>query len=306
MYVSISQRRALRALSAFLALTLALAAPAARAQIPPIPEPVVQARAAFQAGDYAAALPVLRAWALKGDTTAWNILGVAHDDGLGVPRDPAEAFRLWTRAAEAGNPVAALNLGQMLREGRPGIAVDAPEARRWLRVSAEAGYGPAQASYGFVLDRGIGGPVEAEAAHAYFARGQEMEDPWAFEHMAHQYLDGRGVAEDPVRARDLFAAAHERGNVQAGNNLGWMFEQGLGGPADRARAEALYREAVEGGNALAQYNLISVLFAERRPGDLAEAAELCARALNGPRPELATPGRRATCLSVDKALAEEG
>ncbi|MFZ0846730.1 MAG: sel1 repeat family protein, partial [Pseudolabrys sp.] len=79
-------------------------------------------RAMYQLGRaYAAnrqmpeAIGAYRKAADKGSTSAMVELGVLYGTGAGVAKDPAEARKLFERAAAAGNPRAATNLAALSR-----------------------------------------------------------------------------------------------------------------------------------------------------------------------------------------------
>ncbi len=74
----------------------------------------------------------------QGDPDALNNLGMMDDAGRAVPRDTAEAVRLFRLSAEAGTPEAQTNLAIMLANGR-GVAKDEAEAERLWRLAARQG-----------------------------------------------------------------------------------------------------------------------------------------------------------------------
>ena len=59
-----------------------------------------------------------------------------YESGRGVPRDYAEALRLYQLAAEQGHAVAQGNLAVMYDFGL-GIPQDYAEVARWYRLAAE-------------------------------------------------------------------------------------------------------------------------------------------------------------------------
>lgn len=67
----------------------------------------------FQRGQRAEALPYIRAAADRGDPRAQYLLGVAHFNGDGVPRDWVRAYALTSLARQAGLPQASSALAQM-------------------------------------------------------------------------------------------------------------------------------------------------------------------------------------------------
>jgi uncharacterized protein len=66
-------------------------------------------------------------------------LGDMHRDGHGgLAKNDVEAVRHYRLSAEAENPFAMCNLGNMIMHDR-GVGRDATEAERWLRRAAERG-----------------------------------------------------------------------------------------------------------------------------------------------------------------------
>ncbi len=83
-------------------------------------------------------LRLLRLAAAQGQAKAAFQLGVqAFKGGLQRAPDAAEALRWWQQAADAGHPLAALRLAELLREGAPGVPAD-PAAAERLQARARA------------------------------------------------------------------------------------------------------------------------------------------------------------------------
>jgi TPR repeat protein len=85
-------------------LVLASAGPAAAG-------PMEDAAIAYERGDYATAIRLLRVLAEQGDCGAQVQLGVMYQNGEGVRQNPAEATKWFRIAAEQGDPRAQLNIG---------------------------------------------------------------------------------------------------------------------------------------------------------------------------------------------------
>ncbi len=100
--------------------------------------PHEDADAAYGRRDYAGALSIYRALAETGDTTAQFNLGVMHDFGQGVAKDPVQALTWYRAAAAQGHPGAQFNLGGMYFEGQ-GVAQDHLRAYVWFSLAAAAG-----------------------------------------------------------------------------------------------------------------------------------------------------------------------
>jgi hypothetical protein len=111
-------------------------------------------------------------------------LAAALMEGEGVPRDRAEAARLYRRAATAGSPDAMYELAICLRDAL-GLPRDRAAALRWLRRAAARGHPGAAALVG----------------QAYW---------WG----------GLGVSRDRERAAPFLLAAARRGEARAASLLG--------------------------------------------------------------------------------------
>jgi hypothetical protein len=88
-------------------------------------------------------------------------------------RRPAQAHRRHLDAAQAGDPRAAYALGMAYAEGRDGLPKDPGEARRWLRISAEAGHLDAMVALAEHLGWNLGGPRDPRGREAWLRRAAE-------------------------------------------------------------------------------------------------------------------------------------
>lgn len=119
--------------------------------------------AAYDAGDlrgaYEAWLPLAR----SGDSRAQVALaGLLESGGPGLPRDLPAAADWYRRAAEAGDPVAQMNLAQFHVEGK-GVERDLQQALVWYMLAANQGRGWAAAQRDRVAGR-LGPAARAAAA----------------------------------------------------------------------------------------------------------------------------------------------
>jgi TPR repeat protein len=197
--------------------------------------------------DFAAAAHWYSRAAEAGQPVAQNNLGAMYYDGRGVLQSYAEAERLYTRAAEAGHRVAQFNLALMLGQGRAGK----PDPRgmlEWLQKSSAQGYARAQAQLArFRLD-GTLLPADPREAAQLFRLAAEQGLPMA------QYWFGRALSRGEGVPRDLEAGATwimraaDQGHVPAMVEAGRILEMGLGLVSDNARALAYYRRAAAAGD----------------------------------------------------------
>jgi len=94
---------------------------------------------AWNAGEYATALRLLRPLAEKGNVRAEFLMGFAYHNGRGVPEDDAEAVKWYRRAADKGDDIAQYNVGFMYQNS-PGVPRDIVLAYMWLHLAATRGH----------------------------------------------------------------------------------------------------------------------------------------------------------------------
>ena len=97
--------------------------------------PIEDANRAFERGDYATALKVLSALAVRGVAEARYELGYMHYSGAGVPQDYTEAAKWYRLAADQGFAEAQHDLGIMYLNGQ-GVPQDYVRAHMWLNLAA--------------------------------------------------------------------------------------------------------------------------------------------------------------------------
>ena len=148
----------INAVLAFLILLLALAGPAAAAELG-------DAVAAARSGDYATALRGLSPLAEGGDARAQFDIGFMHAQAWGVPKDPAEAIKWYRKAANQGLQVAQHFLGMAYWRGE-GVQHDDAEAARWFARAAAQGFPQAQFVLGLMTVSGQGVPQDPAQAYA--------------------------------------------------------------------------------------------------------------------------------------------
>jgi hypothetical protein len=94
--------------------------------------------AAAALGDYATALQEWRPLAAKGHASAQYNLGFMYEEGRGVPLDPIEAAKWYSKAAEQGHAKAQRSLGLKYEYGQ-GVPQDYIFAHMWFSLSAANG-----------------------------------------------------------------------------------------------------------------------------------------------------------------------
>ena len=100
--------------------------------------PYEDAEAAYNRGDYATALSLLRPLASQRHAKAQIYLGFMYEAGLGVVKNHKEAMKWYRLAAAQGNTLAQYNLGLMYGNGT-GVPEDYVQAYKWFNLAAAAG-----------------------------------------------------------------------------------------------------------------------------------------------------------------------
>ncbi len=95
--------------------------------------------AAYEQGDYAAAMAELRPLAQAGSAEAQYVLGTMYDLALGVARDPAQALEWYREAARQRWSPAQYMLGLIYAVGQQGVPQDYVQAHMWFDIAAAQG-----------------------------------------------------------------------------------------------------------------------------------------------------------------------
>ncbi len=110
-------------------------------------------------------IAALQKKAASGDANAASELGVAYENGLGVPQDYTQAAVWYRKAADQGNADAQLYLGNEYDLGH-GVPQDYTQAAAWYRKAADQGNTDAQTELGMAY--GLGQGVKKDITEAYF------------------------------------------------------------------------------------------------------------------------------------------
>jgi TPR repeat protein len=165
----------------------------------------------------------------KGSSAAMVELGVLFGTGTGVPKDEAQARRLFERAAEAGNPRGVTNLAALTGGAPPSD----PRARTMLAKAAESGSAEAQFQLGLMLADGVGGSKDDVTARAWFEKAAAQDHPGALQQMGDFAISGRGGPRDATAAKAYYEKAAALGNEDAKAALkratcGWVIKDKAG------------------------------------------------------------------------------
>jgi len=126
--------------------------------------PLEDAQAAFERGDRAGALRLLRPLADQDVTGSQVLLGKIFSPCKDGEQDYSEAVAWMRKYADQGNPRAQFNLGNLYFFGR-GVPKDQTEAVKWYRLAAEQGEADALHNLGYMYEKGRGIPQDKVLAH---------------------------------------------------------------------------------------------------------------------------------------------
>ncbi len=124
------------------------------------------------------------------------IYGVMLYEGKKLPRDYAEAFRWFTKAADKGNSDAMHALGMCHLMGHVTVR-DSAKASEWFRKSAELGNPDAQNNLGNCYSNGDGVPADLEQAAHWWMQAALQHVPQAQFNTGCMALQ---LEDDPIKA----------------------------------------------------------------------------------------------------------
>jgi len=154
---------------------------------------------AFRKADYPAAYREWRAAADQGQAEAQYNLGILYLKGLGVARNPEEAFRWFLLAADQGQADAQFQAG-LMREKGIGVQKDYGQAQVWFALAAERGDAEAEAALAELFEQGYGVQKDLARAVYWYKLAAEQGQAQAEFRLGFCYSAGRGVGKDLVKA----------------------------------------------------------------------------------------------------------
>ncbi|MCX5876603.1 MAG: hypothetical protein NT087_10005 [Deltaproteobacteria bacterium] len=205
-----------------------------------------------------------------------------------MEQDLGQAAKLYQQAAESGQVEAMFRLGGMYSQGK-GVARNPEEARKWWTLAAEKGSSPAKAQLqtGQKVALAVSLPPQAkveeprlqaepkalepedkkvkaavkeqpkpeQVAKAVPAPAPVARDKNALYEEGMRFFKGEGVARDYAQAHKLFVEAAEMGQAKAQYRLGFMFSLGKGVKKSDQEAVSWWQKAAKQNDPDAQYYL---------------------------------------------------
>jgi TPR repeat protein len=171
--------------------------------------------------------------ALAGRSDAEYGLALTLLTGDGLPNDRAAGIAWMARAAEQGEPGAARDVYDRLRNGEA-VAVDERRIASALRQRVDAGDAEAMRALGPMVVRGRGVKTDPAAGLALMRRAFDLGATGAAGDLAHLYLLGApGLPADRAQYLDWLQAAARRGDSEAMLSIGYAAMNPPGTSTDR-------------------------------------------------------------------------
>ena len=232
-------------------------------------------------GNEAPALEYYRQGAAMGDTACMRklaepLLAEGKRDG---------GMEWLKKAAGAGDPEAAADLGKLLSGTDPKLAVT------YLLPAAEAGVRRAQYDLAMLYLDGKLGRKDPLSAVAWLTEAMNSGDAGMQYKLATLHEQGLGCPVNYANAGVLYTLACNKGHAAAAGRIAFMATEGLGTRVDPVQAHAYAALAVERGDKDSQ-PLLDKLSAALTPAQKEESAESLQKLRSAPAGTMGATGKR--------------
>ncbi|MCF6293252.1 MAG: sel1 repeat family protein [Robiginitomaculum sp.] len=194
--------------------------------------------------DYQAALEIIQPNAENDDVWAQYMLGIMHQNGLGVTKNYSKASRWFLRATVIRQPEKAkargalssyYHLATIYEKGGYGVERDYAKAAKWYLELADQ-------------------PIWADTS-------KQIIDfqIYAIRKLGFFYADGDGVKQDYKQAVKWLKRAAERGDANAQGRLGLLYADGKGVPLNPAAAKKWMQLSANSANNKAKVIVTNVI-----------------------------------------------
>lgn len=148
-----------------------------------------------------------------------------------------EAYEFLNKAADQGNALAHLKLGQAFRENLWGRNPEHQlKAREYLTKAADQGIALACYYLWYMWKKGEGGPQDMDKALDYLERGAQLGYAEAQSKLGRALLTGKYGKEDPVKGQEWLERAAKQGSASALKHFFLNPYEGLEEPKNKAKA----------------------------------------------------------------------
>jgi TPR repeat protein len=197
--------------------------------------------AAYNRGDFAAALQEWQPLAEQGDANSQYNLGLLYARGEGVPQDYQKAIGWYQKAAEQGVPAAEYNLGVMYANGQ-GVPANPQEASKWFLKAAQEGVSGAETGLATIYSESGAFKNYDEAAKWYRTAADQGIASAAFS-LGVMYDVGQGVEQSYAEALKLYRQAADAGYASAMTNIAILYYNGQGVKRDLVESYVWFARA---------------------------------------------------------------
>ena len=200
-----------------------------------------QGRDAIDSGDYAKAVELLNKAAEQGHEIAQSnlgfLLGYMYLNGMGVPKNPDEAVKWYTKAADGGNSFAQNSLGNIYIDGKD-VPKNPEQAIKYYTMAAEQGNVYSQTALAVMYHQGDGVDQDYVQAFKFYSdvANADQEDPDEIQFIANAmgqlgtyYYTGCGVKQDNGMAIEWMTKAADLGSAYAQYSMAQHFLYGTCG-----------------------------------------------------------------------------
>ena len=133
-----------------------------------------EAKALYDAKNYAAAVPKLKVAAEKGHKKAQYRLGRCYDKGHGMTENDALAFQWYMKSAKQDYAKAQYAVGKCYKDGK-GVDKDRTKAVSWFTKAAQQGNADAQYQLGKSYMKGKGVAADQKKATSWLKKAVKNE-----------------------------------------------------------------------------------------------------------------------------------
>ena len=210
------------------------------------------------------AAEVLKTGSEQGDHEASVRLGILileSGEELGLTESEAEAA--FASAARSEDVEALFLLGQVREQGVAGRDAMPTEARDLYKRGAESGHGPSALKYGFLLERGIGGPEDLPEAVKSYRLAADRNEPGGFFNLGLLHETGTGVEKDARKAFESFLAAGHLDFPPAADRIGNAYRHGMAVSQDFYAALAWFSRGAEAGDTNSMVSIAEMMLANQ-------------------------------------------
>lgn len=227
------------------------------------------------------------------------IIGEKYANGDEFEKNPYLAFDYYLKSANSGYDQAMVAVGLCYKTGQ-GVDKDEEIAFDWFTKAADLGFIPAFFQVGVCLLEGVGAVQNKKFGLEYLTRAMDQGYVRANTYLADEYIDGRLVRKDSIKARELFEQAAAKEDPYALYKLGEMYAgNGLSVEKNERKAAQYFAKAATLGQPDAEYMLgyYYTLGLGGRKQDMDKAYTLLKRA--------ASKGNRLAISELKKLYDEE-